>query len=160
MNAPHPTAQSRQQLYRDMEPHNLTPLWEVLHALVPQSPTTPCVPAFWQYDRVRPFLTRAGEAITAEEAVRRVLILENPKLRGQSAVTQSLFDIIARCPATAKAFVGMFAGQASCRPQLAGRAAHGQERALRTCINNRAGFKTPPSLYLKSYASAQAFNSA
>ena len=25
------------------------------------------------------------------------------------AVTQSLFDIIARCPATAKAFVGMFA---------------------------------------------------
>ena len=28
---------------------------------------------------------RAGEAITAEEAVRRVLILENPALRGQSA---------------------------------------------------------------------------
>ena len=34
---------------------------------------------------------RAGEAITAEEAVRRVLILENPALRGQSAVTQSLY---------------------------------------------------------------------
>jgi len=91
MNAPHPTAQQRQQLSRDMDPHNLTPLWEVLHALVPQKPATPCVPALWKYDEVRPFLMRAGEAITAEEAVRRVLILENPKLRGQSAVTQSLY---------------------------------------------------------------------
>jgi gentisate 1,2-dioxygenase len=91
MNAPLPTAQLRQQLYRDMDSHNLTPLWEVLHALVPPQPRTPCVPAFWQYDTVRPYLMRAGEAITAEEAVRRVLILENPKLRGQSAVTQSLY---------------------------------------------------------------------
>ncbi|HMA06840.1 MAG TPA: cupin domain-containing protein, partial [Ramlibacter sp.] len=74
-----------------MDPLNLTPLWEVLHALVPPQPTTPCVPALWSYDAVRPFLMRAGEAITAEEAVRRVLILENPALRGQSAVTQSLY---------------------------------------------------------------------
>jgi gentisate 1,2-dioxygenase len=81
----------RQQLYRDMDPHHLTPLWEVLHALVPPQPATPCVPACWHYDQVRPFLMRAGEAITAEEAVRRVLILENPALRGQSAVTQSLY---------------------------------------------------------------------
>ncbi len=91
MNAPHPTALQRQQLYREMDPHHLTPLWEVLHALVPQRPTTPCVPAFWKYGDVRPFLMRAGEAITAEEAVRRVLILENPALRGQSCITQSLY---------------------------------------------------------------------
>ncbi|NML45894.1 gentisate 1,2-dioxygenase [Ramlibacter sp. G-1-2-2] len=82
---------TRQQLYRDMDPHNLTPLWEVLHALVPPRPNTPCIPALWKYDEVRPFLLRAGAAITAEEAVRRVLILENPKLRGQSAATQSLY---------------------------------------------------------------------
>jgi len=91
MNAPHPTAQARQQLYRDMDPHHLTPLWEVLHALVPQRPTTPCVPALWKYEEVRPFLMRSGETITAEEAVRRVLILENPALRGQSCITQSLY---------------------------------------------------------------------
>jgi gentisate 1,2-dioxygenase len=91
MNAPHPTALQREELYRDMAPHNLTPLWEVLHALVPTQPTSPCVPALWKYDEVRPFLKRAGEAITAEEAVRRVLIMENPALRGQSAVTQSLY---------------------------------------------------------------------
>jgi gentisate 1,2-dioxygenase len=85
------TVPVRQQLYADMHPSNLTPLWEVLHALVPQQPATPCVPACWRYDSVRPFLMRAGELITAEEAVRRVLILENPALRGHSAITQSLY---------------------------------------------------------------------
>jgi len=83
--------QHREQLYADMSPHNLTPLWEVLHSLVPQSPLTPCDPAFWSYEAVRPYLARAGEVISAEEAVRRVLILENPALRGQSAITQSLY---------------------------------------------------------------------
>jgi gentisate 1,2-dioxygenase len=34
---------------------------------------------------------RAGDLITAEEAIRRVLILENPALRGQRCITQSLF---------------------------------------------------------------------
>src|SRR5512140_2790015 len=97
MNAPNELRQSRQtgpmreQLYRDMSPLNLSPLWEVLHALVPQQPASPCAPALWKYDEVRPFLMRSGEAITAEEAVRRVLILENPALRGQSAGTQSLY---------------------------------------------------------------------
>jgi gentisate 1,2-dioxygenase len=81
----------RAKLYADMSPHHLTPLWEVLHALVPPQPKTPCVPALWKYNDVRPFLMRAGAAITAEEAVRRVLILENPALRGQSCITQSLY---------------------------------------------------------------------
>ena len=81
----------RQQLYADMAPSHLTPLWEVLHALVPQRPASPCVAAFWNYQQIRPYLMRAGQAITAEEAVRRVLILENPALKGQSSITQSLY---------------------------------------------------------------------
>jgi gentisate 1,2-dioxygenase len=85
------TATSRRQLYDDMSALHLTPLWEVLHALVPQAPCSPCVPALWAYDEVRPFLMRAGELITAQEAIRRVLILENPALRGQSATTQALY---------------------------------------------------------------------
>ncbi len=91
MNAPEASLRARQDLYAAMAPHHLTPLWEVLHALVPPRPATPCVPAHWRYGEVRPFLMRSGEVITAEEAVRRVLILENPALRGQSAVTQSLY---------------------------------------------------------------------
>ena len=91
MNAPDPVVQARQQLYADMAPHHLTPLWEVLHALVPREPASPCVPAHWRYETVRPLLMRSGEVITAEEAVRRVLVLENPALRGQSCITQSLY---------------------------------------------------------------------
>jgi gentisate 1,2-dioxygenase len=90
LNAPSPHP-DRAQLYADMAPLHLTPLWEVLHALVPPQPNSPCVAALWRYEEVRPFLLRSGQAITAQEAVRRVLILENPALRGQSCITQSLY---------------------------------------------------------------------
>ncbi len=77
--------------YDAIAAYNLKPLWEVLQALVPAAPATPCQPALWQYTDVRPCLMRSGQLITAEEAVRRVLILENPALRGQSCITQSLY---------------------------------------------------------------------
>jgi gentisate 1,2-dioxygenase len=38
---------SRQDLYRRMDKHNLAPLWEVLHNLIPNEPSTPCKPALW-----------------------------------------------------------------------------------------------------------------
>ena len=86
-----PNSAGRKAFYDAISAHSMTPLWEVLHALVPQSPNTPCQPALWKYADVHPFLMRSGELITAEEAVRRVLILENPGLRGQSCITQSLY---------------------------------------------------------------------
>ncbi len=45
----------------------------------------------WRYRELRPFLLEAGDLISAEEAVRRVLVLENPDLPGQSAITPSLY---------------------------------------------------------------------
>ncbi len=81
----------RQAYYDAIAPLGMTPLWEVLHALVPKEPATPCVPAHWSYADVRPYLMQSGNLISAEEAVRRVLILENPALRGASAITQSLY---------------------------------------------------------------------
>jgi gentisate 1,2-dioxygenase len=81
----------RKALYDAMRPHALTPLWEVLHALVPPQPTTPCVPHLWKYHTARPYLMEAGALITAHEAVRRVLILENPALPGRSCATQALY---------------------------------------------------------------------
>lgn len=86
-----PPGNTRKAFYDAIRAQHMTPLWEVLHALVPQQPATPCVPAFWAYAQVRPYLMEAGRLITAEEAVRRVLIMENPGLRGQSAITQSLY---------------------------------------------------------------------
>ncbi|WP_218509339.1 gentisate 1,2-dioxygenase [Variovorax sp. dw_308] len=81
----------RQDFYDRIKPLGLTPLWEELHALVPREPQTPCVPAIWRYDEIRPFLMESAALITAEEAVRRVLVLENPALPGRSSITQSLY---------------------------------------------------------------------
>ena len=86
-----PVRRQRKAFYDAISAHSMKPLWEVLHSLVPAEPATACVPCMWKYEELRPHLLRACELITAEEAVRRVLILENPGLRGQSAVTQSLF---------------------------------------------------------------------
>jgi gentisate 1,2-dioxygenase len=81
----------RQQLYAQLRSQHMAPLWASLHTLVPREPASPCVPALWKYDSVRPLLAAAGRLITADEAVRRVLVLENPALPGQSAITQSLY---------------------------------------------------------------------
>ena len=81
----------RAAFYRRAAEHSLAPLWEVLHGLVTPTPRTPCVPALWRYDEIRPFLMEAGRLITAREAERRVLILRNPGMQGQAAVTRSLF---------------------------------------------------------------------
>lgn len=81
----------RQQLYDRMLTSGLTPLWEVLHALVPRQPAVRTQAAHWRWQDVKPFLDEAGRVITAEEAVRRVLILENPGWRGESRTTSSLY---------------------------------------------------------------------
>lgn len=81
----------RKAFYERIGAHGMTPLWEVLHNLVPPQPTTPCVPAIWSYEKVRPFLLESGELISAREAVRRVLVFENPALRGASSITQTLY---------------------------------------------------------------------
>jgi gentisate 1,2-dioxygenase len=49
------------------------------------------VAAIWRYDDVRPLLMEAGRVITAQEAERRVLVLENPSLSGASQITPTLY---------------------------------------------------------------------
>ena len=82
---------ARQDLYRRMDKDNLAPLWEVLHALVPREPQGPCRAALWKYRAIRPYIEESGRAISAREAVRRVLVLENPGMRGRSQITTSLY---------------------------------------------------------------------
>ncbi|MGH6988260.1 MAG: gentisate 1,2-dioxygenase [Stellaceae bacterium] len=82
---------AREAFYREIAPANLAPLWEVLHNLVTPEPVTPVKPVLWKYDAVRPYIERAGNLITAAEAERRVLVLENPGLPGQSSITHSLY---------------------------------------------------------------------
>ena len=82
---------SRAAYYARIAQQHLAPLWEVLHALVPQSPRPTCVAAHWRYRDVRPLVLESGGVISAEEAVRRVLILENPACPGAAQITRSLY---------------------------------------------------------------------
>ncbi len=81
----------RAAYYARIATKHMAPLWESLHNLVPRQPTPRCVPAHWKYEDVREDVLASGSLISAEEAVRRVLILENPGLPGQASITQSLY---------------------------------------------------------------------
>jgi gentisate 1,2-dioxygenase len=81
----------RQEFYKRLDARGAAPLWEVLGAIIPAAPRPQAQPVLWHYDEVRPLLMEAGRLLTEQEAERRVLILENPGLRGLSRVTQSLY---------------------------------------------------------------------
>src|SRR6202140_2243006 len=87
---PESTAERREFTER-LGMRNAAPLWEVLGEIVPPVPRPASVPALWRYEELRPLLMEAGKLITAHEAERRVLMLENPGLRGASRITQSLY---------------------------------------------------------------------
>lgn len=81
----------REAFYQRIDPHHLAPLWTRLKSLVPLEPTPSCQPHLWRYADVRPHVLESGEIITAKEAERRVLILENPGMKGSSQVTNTLY---------------------------------------------------------------------
>ncbi len=83
--------EGRTEFYERARTEGLAPLWRVLGGLVTESPKTAAVPALFEFERVRPYLIEACEIIGTEEAERRVLVLENPGLQGQSKITQSLY---------------------------------------------------------------------
>jgi len=78
-------------LYERLAAKNTAPLWEVLADLVAPEPRPGCVPALWRYDDIRTLLIEAGGLISAQQAERRVLVLENPGLRGASQIAPTLF---------------------------------------------------------------------
>jgi len=83
--------EAREPFYTRAASQNLTPLWRVLGGLVTDVPRSSAVPAHWRYTDVRPYLAEACDLISTAEAERRVLVLENPGLPGQSRITPSLF---------------------------------------------------------------------
>jgi len=66
----------------------MKPLWERVMRL---QPGTAAQAAIWRWSDTRPLLMRACELITASQAERRVLMLENPALAGTTFITPSLF---------------------------------------------------------------------
>ena len=82
----------RKAFYDRIARQNLAPLWERIAGLVTRTPQPAARPAHWKYSAVRASLLEAGALLSAEEAERRVLILENPGLPGRSRITGSLFS--------------------------------------------------------------------
>jgi gentisate 1,2-dioxygenase len=81
----------REEYYARISRQDMTPLWKVMGTLFRDEPVSRCAPALWHFDDVKSLVMEAGGLITAEEAKRRVLILENPALRGESRITNTLF---------------------------------------------------------------------
>ncbi|WP_442581117.1 gentisate 1,2-dioxygenase [Mesorhizobium sp. ASY16-5R] len=81
----------RKAFYEKIDRKSLTPLWSVLSGLITPEPRSACVAHGWKFDEIKTYMIEAGGLITAKEAERRVLILENPGLRGQSRITTSLY---------------------------------------------------------------------
>lgn len=90
-NPKHNIQGSRQAYYDKIKGYNLAPLWEVLRGLVTPEPKSQMQPALWKFAQVEKYMLEAGDVITAEEAERRVLVLENPGDPGKSKITNSLF---------------------------------------------------------------------
>jgi len=87
----HNVKSAREAYYEKIGKYDMAPLWEVLKGLVTKEPKSQCAPALWKFKDAKRLVLEAGEVITADEAEHRVLVLENPALRGKSRITNSLF---------------------------------------------------------------------
>ena len=85
------TNAEREDFYHRLKTKSAAPLWEQLADLVLAQPRPGCVPALWRYEEMRPYLMESGKLITADEAERRTLMIENPGLQGIPQITQSLY---------------------------------------------------------------------
>ena len=82
---------ARDEYYRRIAKQNMTPLWRVMDSVVTKEPKSRVKPIVWHFDDVKSLVMESGGLITAEEAKRRVLILENPAMPGESKATNTLF---------------------------------------------------------------------
>ena len=86
-----PVTAKRRKYYDTLAPQALAPLWEVLKGLVPTEPKSKFAPHVWEFAKAKPLLMEAGGLLTAEEAERRVLVLENPAMPGGSRITATMY---------------------------------------------------------------------
>jgi len=91
MDQPIARTPEREAFYRKISGDSLSALWNVMGDLITPEPRSQCRPYLWRFDVIRDRMMEAGRLITTKEAERRVLVLENPGMPGQSKVTSSLY---------------------------------------------------------------------
>ncbi|MEE2759899.1 MAG: cupin domain-containing protein [Pseudomonadota bacterium] len=70
---------------------NIGALWVARRGVDITKPAMEAVPVHWVYEDLRPDIEEAGAIVSAEEAFRRVLALENPAWPGEMRVTNTLY---------------------------------------------------------------------
>ena len=83
-----PQSQELAEFSQSIRDRSLNPLWE---RTVSQKPGTPCAPHLWRWSDLEPELLKACELIGTKDADRRVLMLENPAMKGTSFSAQTIF---------------------------------------------------------------------
>jgi gentisate 1,2-dioxygenase len=85
--------QSEMDRFREgLTTNSLAPLWDMMRRLAPLAPDkSGGTPIHWTWRLLRERVLEAGALITAEEAERRVLVLENPAFAGEGRATTSLY---------------------------------------------------------------------
>ena len=143
ITAPVADTPERQAFYDRISEQNLTPLWTSLANLVTPEPRSPCQPASWRFTDIRAAMMEAGGLITAKEAERRVLVLENPGLRGQSRITTSLYAGV-QLVLPGEVAPAHRHTQSALRFVLEGGGAHTSVNGERTIMNEGDFVITPP----------------
>ncbi|OCL03950.1 putative gentisate 1,2-dioxygenase [Glonium stellatum] len=82
VNGAKPTIDTIETLIKGASEACAVPLWPQMVRFNPPEPNPKCVPYVWDYERIKPYLVRAGELVTEKDAERRVLMLVNPAREG------------------------------------------------------------------------------
>lgn len=77
--------------YRAIAELGASPLWSYYGDVLPKEPKPKAIPYLWRYAALRPYLLHFLQALSLEEAERRVLMLVNPGLTEPPATTTSLY---------------------------------------------------------------------
>jgi gentisate 1,2-dioxygenase len=133
----------RESFYARIGQKNLAPLWTSLNDLITPEPRSKCMPAHWRFSDVRAAMMEAGDIITAKEAERRVLVLENPGLRGESKITTDLYAGVQLVLPGEVAPAHRHA-QTALRFVMEGGGAHTSVNGERTIMNEGDFIITPP----------------
>lgn len=80
------------QLLEAFKGLDVSPLWAQMQRLNPPAPNPTTVPFVWDFGKIRPYLVKAGELVTEDQAERRVLMLVNPARGNYCRITRIYVD--------------------------------------------------------------------
>ena len=80
-----------EQLYRDFDAHQLSPLWTQREGLMPMAPEPAAIPYVWKWDVLYDLARRSGDLVpVGRGGERRAIGLANPGLPGTAYATATL----------------------------------------------------------------------